>query len=564
MLLSLHIKNFVLIDDLNLDFKGGFSAFTGETGAGKSIILTALGLVMGKKASGDFVQHGAASASVAAEFDSNTAIKTILQNNDIDGSELLIRRTITADGKSKAFVNDSPVSLRLLEELGKHLVEIHSQHEQSSLFDSAVQLQMLDDFAKLNLSPLATVFEKLKATAKQLADNKAKIAAAKKEEDYLRHVLGELQDFAPKQGEEQELADKRKAFMDNEKIFGILASAANELTEGKNVESALIAAQKTLLKSGYSQFASVVDSLERAITEVAGVISQLEELSNADNYSEAALENIEARLFEYRGLARKYNTTPDELAAFMAEVEGKLALLKTEENSITALEAELATLQAEYDKLALDASQKRKLAAKKLETKLLAELKPLAMPSTKFEVQFEQGAETAKGFDKITFTASTNPGVPLKPLAGVASGGEISRFMLALKVVLLGVNSSQTIIFDEIDTGTGGAVAAAIGERLARLGKDLQVFVVTHLPQVAATAQNHLLVQKTTSKGKNITSVKALNAKDRQEELARMLAGSNITDAARLAAASLQNSVIAALSGDPDTRSAAGMTRKTK
>ena len=220
MLKSLTIKNFVIIDDLSLDFKGGFSALTGETGAGKSIILTALGLVIGKKASGDFVQHGAASASVAAEFDSNPAIKAILQNNDIDADELLIRRTITSDGKSKAFVNDSPVSLRLLEELGQHLVEIHSQHEQSTLLDPTHQLQMLDDFAKLNLSPLAAVFEKLKATAKQLADNKAKIAAAKKEEDYLRHVLAELQDFAPKAGEEQELADKRKAFMDNEKIFG--------------------------------------------------------------------------------------------------------------------------------------------------------------------------------------------------------------------------------------------------------------------------------------------------------------------------------------------------------
>lgn len=539
MLKSLHIKNIVLIEDLELDFKQGFSALTGETGAGKSIVLSALGLLLGKKADASILRFGSESGEVTGEFDVTPQIKTILQDNEIEADELVIRRKITADGKSKSFINDTSVTLKLLDEIGANLVEIHGQHDQSGLLDTAVQLEIIDKFAKVNLDGLAAAYQQWKAKEKELAERQRKIEDAKREEDYLRHVLEELSELNPQAGEEQELADKRREMMDYEKIARILSDVESELTGDRNVDSAIVNAQKSLTRANQEKFTKAIEHLEAASVALGEAFAEIERLQNDMDADPDKIANIEERLFRIRELARKYNTQPDQLADFRDEVAGKLSLIKNEESGIKELTALVKKLAAEYLAEAEKISEQRKKAAKILEQKLIAELKPLAMQGTKFEVGFTQVAPSSNGSDRVEFLASTNPGTPIAPLKGIASGGEISRFMLALKVVLLNASAAPTIIFDEIDTGTGGSIAAAIGERLAKLGSSLQVFVVTHLPQVAACAENHLKVSKKTVKGRNATTVEILSAKERKEELARMLAGSTITAEARAAAEKL-------------------------
>jgi len=542
MLTNLKIKNIVLIEGLEVDFAPGYTALTGETGAGKSIILSALGLLLGKKADGSILRFGAASGEVSGEFALNNRVAALLAANEIEADgNLLIRRKITADGKSKSFINDTAVSLKILAEIAPHLVEIHSQHEQSVLLEPASQRDIIDKFAGLDaeLDAIAATYYALKTAEKELEERKKAIIDAKREEDYLRHAHAEISAFNPTAGEEELLADKRRAMMDFEKTALLIQDALEELTRDKNVDSAIISAQKTLIKSGNKIFDEVINTLERASVEVTEAMAGLERLSSAGEYNEQELENIEERLFALRDMARKYARPADELSALKDEIAAKLQALKTEEGDLEALGKKHKALVNEYNKQAAEITAARKKAAEKLEKLLVAELKPLAMQGTKFAVKFSQTEPTAKGMDKVEFQASTNPGVPIRPLADVASGGEISRFMLALKVVLIGASSAPTVIFDEIDTGTGGAVAAAIGERLAKLGKNLQVFVVTHLPQVAALATNHLKVSKTTIKGSNVTGLEELNASMRKEELARMLAGADITKEARAAAGKL-------------------------
>ena len=538
MLSNLKVKNIVLIESMEVDFREGYTALTGETGAGKSIILSALGLLLGKKSDGSILRFGTESGEVSGEFEVPESVKPILEENDIESESLLIRRKITADGKSKSFINDTAVSLKLLAEIGKSLVEVHSQHEQSTLLDAASQRDIIDKYAGLepDLAALGATYSQWKQAAAELNAAQAKIAAARKEEDYLRHVVAELDEFAPAHGEEEQLADKRRAMMEFEKTAGVIRNAIEELTEGRNVENAINSSQKILLRSGAERFKTAIDTLERASVEVSEAFRELERLAAEGEYSEDELERIEARLFGLRDLSRKYDCAADELADYKKQVEEKLKLITDAEGNIKALEEANSRLGADYNKKAEAVSAARKKAAQKLEKQLLAELKPLAMQGTRFEVRFNPAEPSGKGIDKVEFHASTNPGVPLAVLSDVASGGEISRFMLALKVVLIGASSAPTVIFDEIDTGTGGAVAASIGERLAKLGKNMQVFVVTHLPQVAASATHHLRVSKKTVKGTNVTSLEELDAKARKEELARMLAGAEITAEARAAA----------------------------
>jgi len=530
-----------LIENLELDFKAGFTALTGETGAGKSIILSALGLVLGKKADVSILRFGAESGEVTAEFAVGKRIAEILSENEIEGEGLVIRRKIGADGKSKSFINDTPVGLKLLEEIGRNLVEIHGQHDQSLLLETARQRDIVDKYAGLEkeLGVLGAAFEEWKAAEKELAERKSKIAKAREEEDYLRHVAEELAEVNALPGEEEKLADQRREMMDFEKTTAVLREVVEDLTRDKNVDSAIISAQKILLRANNPRFARAIECLEQASVELGEAFSEIERVENELDADPDKIALIEERLFKIRDLSRKYDRHPDELGALHAEVVEKLKQLGSEEGDIKALEKRVGELDDAYSKLALAVSEKRKLAAKKLEQKLVAELKPLAMQGTKFEVRFELVAPGVKGVDKVEFLASTNPGTPLSPLAGIASGGEISRFMLGLKVVLLGASTAPTIIFDEIDTGTGGSVAAAIGERLAKLGKELQVFVVTHLPQVAALAKHHLKVSKKTAAKRNVTHVEELTAVARKEELARMLAGAEITEEARAAAGKL-------------------------
>ena len=541
MLRALHIKNIVLIENLELEFKHGFTALTGETGAGKSIILTSLGLILGERTDLSVLRFGAEFAEVTAEFAINKPVAALLAENEIENDELVIRRKISKDGKSKAFINDTPVGIKLLEEIGRNLVEIHGQRDQSTLLENAKQREMIDKFAKLDkdLDKLAEIFAKWKSAEKELLERQAKIAEAKKEEDYLRHVATELDELKAQIGEEEILADQRRAMMGYEKISAILRETVEELTRDKNVDLSILNAQKILTRANNAKFVKANESLERASIEVGEALAELERLESEIDISPEKLAQIEERLFKIRELSRKYERHPDQLKDLQIEIEEKLKLLKDEEGDLKTLEKRVAELDDAYSKQALIISQKRKAAAQKIEQKLLAELKPLAMSGSKFSVQFEVQAPSAKGIDRVEFLAATNPGTPLAPLADIASGGEISRFMLALKVVLLNASAAPTIIFDEIDAGTGGSVAASIGERLAKLGKELQVFVVTHLPQVAAYAEHHLRVMKTLVAKRNVTQVMELSAKERKEELARMLAGAEITDEARAAALKL-------------------------
>lgn len=541
MLTNLKVRDIVLISQLEVDFRPGFTSLTGETGAGKSIILSALGLLLGKKADSSILRFGAESGEVSGEFELPKNIIPLLEENDIETDNLLIRRKITADGKSKSYVNDTAVSLKLLAEIGSRLVEIHSQHEQSTLLDPSSQRDIIDKFAGIEpqLNALGKVFAEWKQAEKDLNDAKAAIETARREEDYLRHVLAELDALSPEVGEEEILADKRRGLMDLEKSAGIIRNALEELTKDRNVDSAILAAQKILIRSNAERFKDVIDSLERASIEVSEAFSRLEKLADEANNPAQEIERIEERLFAIRELSRKYGRPADELAIYRGEVAEKLKLLNRAEGNLKELTEKNGKLAAAYGAEAANITESRKKAAAKLEKQLMAELKPLAMAGTRFEVRFSESQPTAKGIDKIEFYASTNPGVPLAVLAEVASGGEISRFMLGLKVVLINASSAPTVIFDEIDTGTGGAVAASIGERLAKLGKQMQVFVVTHLPQVAASATHHMRVSKKTVKGANITSLEELDAKSRKEELARMLAGSEISDEARAAAEAL-------------------------
>jgi len=541
MLQSIHIKNIVLIENLELDFKSGFTALTGETGAGKSIVLTSLGLLLGKKADASILRFGSEFGEVTGEFVPSKQVKEILAENEIESDELVIRRKIGADGKSKAFVNDTPVGIKLLEQIGQNLVEIHGQHDQSSLLEAIAQRDIIDKYAKLDkdLSAMNQIYSEWKTAEKELAERRNKIAEAKREEDYLRHVAEELAELRAQPGEEEQLADQRREMMSYEKIGRVLRDVVEELTRDKNVDSAIINAQKVLMRANNPKFGAAIDYMERASVELGEAMAEIERLENDINVSPDKMAVIEERLFKIRELARKYDRHADQLAELQIEIEEKLKLIGDEEVDLKALEKKVSELDDQYSKAAMAISEKRKAAAKKIEQKLLTELKPLAMGGTKFQVKFEVQAPTAKGIDKVEFMASTNPGTPLSSLANIASGGEISRFMLAFKVVLLGASAAPTIIFDEIDTGTGGSIAASIGERLAKLGKELQVFVVTHLPQVAALAEHHLKVSKQTKAKQNVTSVVELAAKERKEELARMLAGAEITNEARAAASKL-------------------------
>ena len=544
MLQSISIKNIVLIDNLELDFKPGFTALTGETGAGKSIILSSLKFLFGKKVDSGFLRFGSDYGEVSVVFEGDKRVLLGVLSDSLggyEGDEVIVRRRIDKDGKSKAYVNDSIISLKLLEELGKSLIEIHGQNDQSSLTEVSKQREMLDKFAGLDkkLEKLGGIFSELKSVEKDLAERQSKIQKAREEEEYLRHMLDELTQLAVVAGEDEKLAEQRREMMGFEKVSEVLKDAVEELSKKKNVEAAILAAQKILVRAGNSVLDKAIEFLERAAIEVSEALVEIERLGNNAGNDSEKLGEIEERLFKIREVARKYGRPVGELTALRDETAAKLAALKNEEGNLAELNARVQSLTAEYQLLAEEISAVRKTAAKKMEQKLVAELKPLAMGQTKFEVSFQPQTPGPRGVDKVEFLAATNPGTPVGSLAEVASGGEISRFMLALKVVLLGSGSASTIIFDEIDTGTGGSVAAAIGERLAKLGGKLQVFVVTHLPQVAALAEHHLKVSKKQAGKNNVTSVVELGAKERKEELARMLAGAEITDEARAAAGRL-------------------------
>ncbi len=545
MLRHLTITNYVLIDQAELDFGEGLCVFTGETGAGKSILLDALGLVLGGRLSGNVLREAGKQAVITAEFTMSQTLREIIEEAGIEAEDsLLLKRIIMPEGaSSRCLVNDRPVSVNLLKSLGEQLVEIHGQHGQRDLTDISMHRKMLDGFAGLNAEcgKVAEGFAQWQKARQALEHLEEGIAAARREEEYLRHVSQELGKLAPQPNEEEELAAARAKFMKAEKLGGLLQEALGELQSA----GAVYNAQRMLMRSDAAQVAeiqAVVDALERAQIELGDATRQLESLSADYGYDPNKLEQMEERLFALRAAARKHQVSVEELPALLSRIREQLATLTSQENLLKRRREEADKTKEAYRKLAETLSLKRAKASEKLAKAVMAELVALKMAATRFQVKQEALPEeqwAAHGMDRLSFEVSTNPGSPFGALHKIASGGELSRFMLALKVVLAQGKSDTTLIFDEIDAGTSGAVADAIGDRLAKLGTQQQVMVITHLPQVAGKGQSHFKVAKEQQKKATRTTVTRLDKKTRQEELAQMLSGKEITAEARKAAARL-------------------------
>jgi DNA repair protein RecN (Recombination protein N) len=549
MLVGLSIRDVVLIERLDIAFLPGLSVLTGETGAGKSILLDSLGLALGARSESGLVRSGAAQLSVSAEFSlpEDHPVLALLAEQAIDGGrDLVLRRVVSADGRSRAFVNDQPVSVGLLRRLGDGLVEIHGQFESHGLLDPATHRTVLDAFSGLDLAPVRRAWQTWREAARAVAEADSLLAKAQSEEDYLRHAVQELEALDPRVDEEQTLAERRGVMMHGEKLLEAMSAAQLALGQKGSVEANLRAAQRALERvadKADGRLAGVIAALERAAVEAAEASGLLEKVSSTIELDPNALEKVEERLFSLRAVARKHGVEVSALAALRRRMVEELQAIDAGGDRRDRLAADERKAKAAFAALAEDLSRRRITAAERLDRAVAQELPPLKLDRATFRTRVERLGEAdwgETGLDRIAFEVATNPGLPPGPLAKIASGGELSRFMLALKVVLARTSPVPTIVFDEVDSGIGGAVAAAVGQRLARLSTDLQVLVVTHSPQVAAKGAHHWHVAKTSQgKGLTVTRVTALGPEERREEIARMLAGAEVTGEARAAAASL-------------------------
>lgn len=553
MLQSLSIRNVVLIDKLDLDFNRGLSVLTGETGAGKSILLDSLGLVLGNRAETSLIRFGEDKLSVTAVFDlpdKSDPLWSVLNENELEAEEeLIIKRTLTRDGKSKIFVNDQAVSLKLLKDIGKYLVEVHGQFDNQGLLNPANHLSVLDaygNYPQLTLS-VEESFQTYKSAKRQRIKAEEDIAKAKQDEENLRHWVKELEAAGTYAGEEAELSARRAELMNAEKIIENLSYAYNVLTQGSDVQSALRHAQSALDKAAShveGKYDEIIAALDRALIETSEAISQIESASENISMNTNELENIESRLFMLKGLARKHQVSVEDLPQVLADFQGRLSTIELGEEGIKNLRKAEQNARLNYLKSANELSAARIKAAAELDKSVMRELPPLKMEKARFVTQINKNDEAAwneNGFDAVAFTVATNPNSPQGPINKIASGGELARFMLALKVNLAQSSSVSAMIFDEVDAGVGGATAQAVGERLARLAQGVQVMVVTHSPQVASRGNNHFKVEKSTVDNVTTTNVRELSENERCEEIARMLAGEVITDEARAAANVLIN-----------------------
>ncbi len=550
MLTSLAIRDIVLVDRLDLTFGDGLTVLTGETGAGKSIILDALGLALGGRADRALVRNGAAHGSVTACFEPppDHPAWPLLAEQAIEAEvEIVLRRTLGADGRSRAFVNDEPVSTGLLHRLGDQLVEVHGQDEQRGLLSPALHRHLLDAFGE-HAGPVAAVREawRLWREAVDQAERLAEeVEAARREEDYLRHRALELRDLAPVEGEEPGLAEQRSRLVNREKLSAALDEALAGIAGGGGARERLGMAERRLARSAdlAPEFLRpAIEALGRALIEVGEAENALEEGLRDLDLDAGALEKVEARLFALRDAARKHRVAVDELPRLLEDTEAQLARIEHGADSLDLAREAAAAARDVYRTRAAELSALRSDAAERLAAAAMVELPPLKLERARFRVRLdplEEGEWSAEGRERVQLEVSTNPGQPFGPIARIASGGELSRFMLALKVVLARLDPTETLIFDEIDAGIGGATADAVGERLARLALERQVLIVTHAPQVAARAHHHLTVTKRVDGGRTRIEVLELQPLERQQEIARMLAGAEVTDAARAAASSL-------------------------
>ncbi|MGZ3360896.1 MAG: DNA repair protein RecN [Xanthobacteraceae bacterium] len=543
MLARLSIRDIVLIDRLDIDFTSGLSVLTGETGAGKSILLDAFALALGARGDVALVRQGAEQGQVTAAFElrSGHPAAALMVANDIPAEdELILRRVQFADGRTRAFVNDQPVSAQTLKALGAALVEIHGQHDERALVDMATHRRLLDAFGGLEgkAGEVERLWEARRARENEMATLRAEVERAQREADFLRHAVEELQRLAPEPAEETALADRRAAMMQAEKVAGDLRDAHEAVAGAASPVPALSAALRRLERRTAQAPALIepaVKALDAALTALDDARGQLDRALRAADHDPRELERIEERLFALRAAARKYTVPVDGLNALAARYAADLGLIDAGAERLAALESAAREADEHYRKAAVTLSQARKAAAAKLDGAVNGELKPLKLERAKFmtEMVTEPDSGGPHGIDRIEFWVQTNPGTRPGPLMKVASGGELARFLLALKVVLADRGSAPTLVFDEVDTGVGGAVADAIGVRLARLGRRAQVVAVTHAPQVAARADRHYLISKSAlDKGKRVaTRVAELAADKRREEIARMLAGAEITAA---------------------------------
>src|SRR5438270_7823874 len=548
MLARLSIRDIVLIERLDIEFSRGLAVLTGETGAGKSILLDAFALALGGRGDAGLVRHGVEQGQVTAVFDvpKGHPAAAILSDNGLeDNGEMILRRVQFADGRTRAFVNDQAISVQTLRAVGSALVEIHGQHDERALVDTSTHRRLLDAFAGLekDVAAVEQLWEARRAAQAALAEHRAGMERAAREADYLRHASEELKALAPRDGEETLLAERRTTMMQGEKISADLREAQQAVGGDHSPVPALSAAVRRLERRA----ANSPTLVEPAVKAIDAAINALEEADQhlsaalaAADFDPAELERIEERLFALRAASRKYSTPVDGLAALATKYAADVALIDAGAERLKKLEAAATEADRRYNDAAARLSAAREKSAQKLDKAVNAELAPLKLERATFSTQIESDPQSPgpQGFDRIEFWVQTNPGTRPGPLMKVASGGELSRFLLALKVVLSDRGSAPTLVFDEIDTGVGGAVADAIGARLARLAGKVQVMAVTHAPQVAARADQHLLISKDAlDKGKRVaTRVNALVADHRREEIARMLAGAEITAEARAAA----------------------------
>ncbi|WP_182087151.1 DNA repair protein RecN [Aureimonas sp. ME7] len=552
MLVHLSIRDIVLIDKLDLVLNDGLSVLTGETGAGKSILLDALSLALGGRGDGGLVRHGSKQGEVSAVFDlpaAHPARRVLTDNGYDDDGDLILRRIQSADGRTRVFINDRPSSVALMKEVGATLVEIHGQHDDRALVDPEAHRRLLDEYGGLNLEAMAVAqaFGDWRKAETELTRHRARVEAAAREADYLRSSVEELSELSPIAGEEEELAEQRQTMMRSEKIATDVNDANEELSGTASPIPALGSLLRRLdrkkdelpglLDEAIERLEAGLDALSDAQMSLQGALRSLE-------FDPRALERCEERLFALRAAGRKYNVPVDALADLTAKMVGDLAELDAGEERLGHLEAEVGARREVFDKLAADLSVKRHATARLLEEAVMGELPDMKLERAAFIVELTSDPESrsGSGIDTAEFWVRTNPGTRAGPMMKVASGGELSRFLLALKVALADKGSAPTLVFDEIDTGVGGAVADAIGRRLARLAARVQVLSVTHAPQVAARATTHLLISKAEmvpGDERLSTRVATIDTPARREEIARMLAGERVTDEARAAAARL-------------------------
>ncbi len=547
MLKSLSIRNVVLIDKLDLDFQNGFSVLSGETGAGKSILLDSVGLLLGKRAEVGMIRSGCDKLSVCGSFeiaDKKGELAALCAEYDLDFEhEIIIKRTLNQDGKGKIFFNDQPITQKLLKEIGSYLVEIHGQFDNQGLLNPATHLSVLDGYGAYpeKITVLKTAFAAYKKAKDNRVNAEAKIAQSKADEDNLRHWVDEFQKMQPRENEQEELEEKRRQMMNAEKILENLDAAYKALNQG-GVQSALRQAQAAISRVNVllnGKFDNIYSLLDTALVNADEAGEEIEAASNEVSLNQNELDAVEERLFALKALARKHNTTIEELPLVWQQMEENLRNLELGEDDIENLRKLEEAAYKDYVKKATEVSQARLAAALRLDGKIQAELPDLKMEKARFMTQISTKPENQwneNGRDDVCFMVSTNPNTPYGSISKIASGGELARFMLALKVNLAQTSQVETMIFDEVDTGIGGATAQAVGEKLAKLGEQVQVLVVTHSPQVAAQSKYHYKVEKTTVDNVTTTSLRELSAAEKTEEVARMLSGEHITDEARAAA----------------------------